>query len=59
AGFEQGCLGTMIALRHLRKQPVAAEVVFPAIMIHKDNYQRFDVPAEQRSCPSYEELTKK
>jgi ribose transport system substrate-binding protein len=58
AGFQQGCLGTMVAIRHLRKLPVPKEVVFPASVIHKGNYQPYDVAADQRSCPKYEDLAK-
>ncbi|MCX7174487.1 MAG: sugar ABC transporter substrate-binding protein [Proteobacteria bacterium] len=59
AGFEQGCLGTMVAIRELHKLPVPKEVVFPASVIHKGNYQPYDVAAEQRACPKYEDLIKK
>ena len=55
-GFQQGCLGTMVAIRDLRKMPVPKEVVFPPTVISKVNFQAYDVPAEQRSCPKYEEL---
>ncbi|TRZ56245.1 MAG: sugar ABC transporter substrate-binding protein [Rhodocyclaceae bacterium] len=58
AGFQQGCLGTMVAIRSLRKLPVPKEVVFPASVIHKGNYQPYDVAADQRSCPKYDDLVK-
>jgi len=58
AGFQQGCLGAMVAIRDLRKLSVPKEVVFPASVIHKGNYQPYDVVAEQRSCPKYEDLIK-
>ena len=58
-GFQQGCLGTMVAIRELRKMPVPKEVLFPAFVIHKGNYQTFDVAADKRSCPKWEELVKK
>jgi len=58
AGFQQGCLGTMVAIRELRKLPVPKEVVFPASVIHKGNYQPYDVMADQRACPKYEDLVK-
>jgi len=58
-GFEQGCLGTMVAIRELRKLPVPKEVLFPAFVIHKGNYQAFDIAADKRTCPKYEDLVKK
>ena len=58
-GFEQGCLGTMVAIRHLRKLPVPQEVIFPATVISKANYQAYDVAADKRTCPKYEDLVKK
>ena len=42
----------------LRKLSVPKEVVFPASVIHKGNYQPYDVAAEQRACPKYEDLIK-
>ncbi len=57
-GFFQGCLGTMMAIRSLRNQPVIAEIVLKPTVITKDNYQPFDVPLEQRSCPTFEEASK-
>lgn len=58
-GFLQGCVGTMVAVRELRKQPVPREVVFPAMVISKDNYQQWDTPVENRSCPKWEEVVKR
>ena len=57
-GFAQGCLGTMMAIRSLRNQPVIAEIVLKPTVITKDNYQPFDVPLEQRTCPTFEEAGK-
>src|SRR5580704_4817290 len=47
-GFVQGCVGTMIAIRSLRGQPVVKEIVLKPTTITKDNYQPFDVPLETR-----------
>ncbi|MCX7156679.1 MAG: sugar ABC transporter substrate-binding protein [Rhodocyclales bacterium] len=58
AAFEQGCVSTMAALRHLRKLPVVKEVVFPASVVHKGNYQPYDIPADKRSCPKWEDVVK-
>ena len=56
SAFLHGCIGTMAAIRALRKQPVPAEVVFAAKVVDKTNYQALDVPVEQRSCPKWEEV---
>lgn len=57
-GFLQGCLGTMIAVRQLRKQSVPKEVILPAVVVDKSNFGPYDVPADQRSCPKWEEMVK-
>ncbi|MHC2162771.1 sugar ABC transporter substrate-binding protein [Bradyrhizobium ottawaense] len=57
-GFAQGCLGTMMAIRSLRNQPVIAEIVLKPTVITKDNFGPFDVPLEQRTCPTFEEAGK-
>jgi len=57
-GFLQGCVGTMIAIRALRKQPVITEIVLKPTVITKDNYQPYDTAVEARSCPSWDEAAK-
>lgn len=57
-GFLQGCVGTMAAIRELRKLPVPKEVVFKAAVIDKSNYQAVDMPADKRNCPVWEEAIK-
>ncbi len=57
-GFVQGCLGTMMAIRSLRDQPVITEIVLKPTVITKDNYGPFDIPLEQRTCPTWEEAGK-
>jgi ribose transport system substrate-binding protein len=57
-GFMQGCLGTMIAIRTLRKEPTIPEIVLAPTVITKDNYKPYDVALETRSCPSGEEGSK-
>lgn len=54
-GFLQGCMGTMLALRAVRKQPVPKEVVFKPITIEASNVQAFDVPLGSRKCPAWED----
>jgi ribose transport system substrate-binding protein len=57
-GFLQGCIATMTAIRELRKLPVQKEVIFPAMVIDKSNFQPFDTPIESRSCPKWEDAIK-
>ncbi|MCO4888456.1 sugar ABC transporter substrate-binding protein [Cupriavidus sp. WGtm5] len=57
-GFVQGCLGTMTAIRKLRGLPVRQEIVLPATVIDKSNFQALDIPADKRTCPSWEDVSK-
>jgi len=57
-GYIQGCIGTMAAIRTLRKQPVPREIVFPALVIDASNYTQYDIPDAQRSCPKWESIVK-
>ncbi|MGH8436093.1 MAG: sugar ABC transporter substrate-binding protein [Pseudomonas sp.] len=57
-GFLQGCVGTMAAIRAVRKQPVPAEVVFKATIVDKSNYASLDVPLASRRCPEWNEALK-
>ena len=57
-GFLQGCMGTMGAVRHLRKMSVPKEIIFPITVFDSTNYQGADVPYEQRMCPKWESIVK-
>ncbi|SPA30246.1 Monosaccharide ABC transporter substrate-binding protein, CUT2 family [Cupriavidus taiwanensis] len=57
-GFVQGCLGTMTAIRKLRGLPVRQEIVLPATVIDKSNFQALDIPADKRTCPRWEDVSK-
>jgi ribose transport system substrate-binding protein len=57
-GFMQGCMAVMTAVRDLRKLPVQKEIVFPATVIDKTNYQQGEMPVESRSCPKWEDAVK-
>src|SRR5262252_4463368 len=57
-GYVQGCVGTMAAIRTLRKMPVPKEVVFPAVVIDNTNYKTYDIPDAQRTCPRWESIVK-
>jgi ribose transport system substrate-binding protein len=54
-GFLQGCIGTIIATRALRKQPVVQEIVLKPTVVSKENYQPYDTPVESRTCPTWEQ----
>jgi ribose transport system substrate-binding protein len=54
-GFLQGCIGTTIAARTLRKQPVVSEIVLKPVVVSKENYQPYDTPVESRACPTWEQ----
>lgn len=55
-GFIQGCLGTEIALMHLRKQEVPKEIILKPVVIEKSNAQPYETPVEQRTCPKVAEM---
>jgi ribose transport system substrate-binding protein len=52
--FMQACIGTTIAIRHLRKQPIKEEVILKASVIDKSNFAAFDMPVEARACPTWD-----
>jgi ribose transport system substrate-binding protein len=54
-GFIQGCIGTEIAVRNLRKQQTPKEVILKPIVIDKTNYTPYQTPVEQRACPTLEQ----
>jgi ribose transport system substrate-binding protein len=55
-GFIQGCIGTQIAVRNLRKEPTPKEVMLKPIVIDKSNSAPYEVPVEQRACPTIEQI---
>ena len=54
-GYKMGCLATMAAVRYLRKQPVPETITITGIVIDKTTTGPFEVPAEKRTCPKWEE----
>ncbi|MGN6095150.1 MAG: sugar ABC transporter substrate-binding protein [Bosea sp. (in: a-proteobacteria)] len=52
-GFLQGCIGTMVAIRSLRKESTVTEVVLKPTVVNASNYQPYDAPLESRACPSW------
>ncbi len=57
-GYLQGCIGTMAAIRAVRKESVPKEFVMKPVVVDKSNYQPYDVPADKRSCPTWDEAMK-
>jgi ribose transport system substrate-binding protein len=56
-GFLQGCIGTMIAIRSLRHQPIPATVTAQAVAIDRANLGAYDTPPAKRSCPEWSQAT--
>lgn len=48
-------LATECAIRHLRGQPVPAQIMLPVEIVDRANLQRWDLPYEQRPLPTLEE----
>ncbi|WP_424601692.1 sugar ABC transporter substrate-binding protein [Bradyrhizobium sp.] len=57
-GFQQGCLGAMIAIRNLRKLPVKPEILLKPSVVNKENYKNYDTPLDQRKCAAWEDAVK-
>ena len=57
-GYKMGCLATMAALRSLRKETVPDTIVIKGIVIDKTTTGPFEVPAEKRTCPKWEDYAK-
>jgi ribose transport system substrate-binding protein len=53
-GFLQGCIGMMMAMRQLAKEPTPRDVLLKPIVVNKDNAKEYAVPLEQRTCPSWQ-----
>lgn len=56
--FMQSCIGTTIAIRHLRKLPIREKIILKPSVIDKTNFAEFDKAVEARNCPSWEEIEK-
>ena len=52
-GFQQGCIGVMIAIHALRKEPVPTQVTLPAVVIDQSNLKDYETPVQDRSCPDW------
>jgi ribose transport system substrate-binding protein len=58
-GLIDGCLGTEIAIRALRKQESPKEVLAKTQVVDKSNIAQYEVPVERRPCPSLASMTPK
>jgi ribose transport system substrate-binding protein len=58
-GLIEGCLGTEIAIRTLRKEPVPKELMAKTAVVDSGNYQAYEIPAERRPCPTLESVVGK
>jgi len=57
-GFKMGCVAAMAVLRHLQGQVVPKTVALPVTVVDKSNYQPWDRPAGDRTCPAWAEIVK-
>jgi ribose transport system substrate-binding protein len=55
-GFLHGCGGVMAAVRHLRDEPVPAEIEFPVVVIDEANAAEAGVLQDDRDCPPWDQL---
>jgi ABC-type glutathione transport system ATPase component len=55
-GFVQGCISTEIAIRSLRHEAVPKKVTQPSVVVTKVNLGPYDVPVDQRTCPSWDQV---
>jgi ribose transport system substrate-binding protein len=58
-GMVEGCIGTEVAIRVLRKQPVPKEVMAKTEVVDKNNLAAYETPAERRPCPTLASMTPK
>ena len=56
-GFLQGCVGTMIAIRAVRHEPVPPLVTAKAVVIDKANVADYATPPSERSCPAWSTIS--
>jgi ribose transport system substrate-binding protein len=56
--FKIGCTAARAAVRHLRGEPLPEQIILPAEVIDRSNYQAWLIPVEQRTCPEWAEVVK-
>jgi ribose transport system substrate-binding protein len=50
-------LATQCAIRHVRGEPVPAEIILPVQIVDRANCALWDLPYEARSCPDWKAVT--
>jgi ribose transport system substrate-binding protein len=50
-------IATEAAVRHLRGETVPREIILPVQVVDAVNFQKWNVPFQARSCPSWQEVT--
>ena len=55
SAMHMAALATECAVRHLRGEPVPAEILLPAEIVDRANCHRWDLPFERRPIPTLEE----
>jgi ribose transport system substrate-binding protein len=50
------CIATEAAIRHLRGETVPPEIILPAQIVDRTNYQPWNRPLEERQCPLWDEV---
>jgi ribose transport system substrate-binding protein len=58
SAFNIAAIAARAVLRHLAGQPVPKEIMVPAELIDRSNYQRFKVPFAERACPAWDEIVR-
>jgi len=52
------CIATEAAVRHLRGEPVPAEIELPVQIVDRNNCGPWDKPLEERECPRWDDIVK-
>jgi ribose transport system substrate-binding protein len=52
------CIATEAAIRHLRGEAVPAEIRLPVQIVDASNFQPWDRPLEERTCPRWEDVVR-
>jgi ribose transport system substrate-binding protein len=53
-GFAEGCVAAALAIRALRKEAVPRELIVRTVVVDKSNLGPYEIPIEQRNCPTVE-----
>jgi ribose transport system substrate-binding protein len=54
--FKMSCIATEAAVRHMRGEPVPAEIILPVQLVDAGNCAPWDRPLEARECPRWEDV---